>query len=241
MHVSQFEVWKIAQRCLEAAGVPAGHDREGAFATMWLSGHEFPGMDMLSKADLRDGASWSLTLTRTDEGLHLDAAGRPLVSLAVDVVDMAVAEAARINDDASVTLTISNACCPLYLIPFAVRRTQQSGTYIFTWQTANDKVTVTVAGDRVWIDGNQPDSLNDVTTVCDIVLTYRANRDPSSTPEGCLLTPEQLANRHDKRLSTGVEVVEDDWKRMVQMSRDVLVPDSAESRARGAGGGNAND
>ena len=121
MHVSLFEVWKITQRCLEAAGVPAGHDREGAFATMWLAEHGFPGIVMVSAADLRAGSDWSLSLSRTGGATQLDAAGLPLVSLGVDAIDLAVSDAAE--------LTIAKACAPLYLIPFAARRTHQSGTF----------------------------------------------------------------------------------------------------------------
>ncbi|MBT3556128.1 MAG: DUF3726 domain-containing protein [Rhodospirillales bacterium] len=236
MHVSLFEVWKITQRCLEAAGVPAGHDREGAFATMWLAEHGFPGIVMVSTVDLSTGADWSLSLSRTESATQLDAAGLPLVSLGVDAIDLAVADAVS----NVVELTVVNACAPLYLIPFAARRTHQSGTFTLRWEIAGDAICATVSGEQVWIDGGNLDTLNDVTTRCDAKVIYDPQGN-SGAPVGQLLTAQQIDTRRQDCLAHGTEVDKAQWAELVQMSRAVLVPDSAESREHGAGGGDAND
>jgi hypothetical protein len=241
MHVSLFEIWKITQRCLEASGVPAGHDREGAFATMWLAEHGFPALDMMKATDLSCGSAWALTLTRSESGTQLEAGGLPLISLAIDAVDMVVADASETKENENTRLIITNACAPLYLLPFTARRAELSGVFTLRWQMGSNDVCITIAGKDVWIDGAQLSDLNDVTNRLDVTLTYCAGTRPNSTPSAGLLTPEQLSGRRRDSLSSGVEVDESDWSGLVEMSRAVLVPETAESRAHGAGGGNAND
>ena len=84
------------------------------------------------------------------------------------------------------------------------------------------------------------DTLNDVTTQCDITVMYDPQGN-SGTPDGQLLTAQKIHARRQNCLAHGTEVDEARWAELVQMSRAVLVPDSAASREHGAGGGDAND
>ena len=250
MRASLFEVWKLAQRTLEGAGVPDGHDREGAFAVQWLSERGFPGFEMFSEATPEMADRWALSIMGEVE---LQAGGCPLVSLGADVIDFCAA-AAEAAEGGVATVTVLGARGPACLLPFAARRCLNAGVCQIQWTTtAGVGFTAIVAGaETIWIDG--PPGLSaeeagqdicDIATPVDIIITFdragAALRAGEGAPDGRLLSPDILKKRRAACLAHGVEIAQPLWDRMATAARAVLVPASRHSRELGAGGGDAND
>lgn len=239
MQASQFEIWKLTQRTLEGAGVPDGHDREGAFAVQWLCGHGFPGFEMFGKLDTENAGAWRLAL---DDEMTLNASGRPVVSLGADIMDYCSAVAVR---EGMFEITVRAMRGPAFLMAFAARRCLNTGVCRLQW-SARDGVgyEVTVAGpETIWIDGGP--ELCDVSTTTDVTIMFdcdgAALRAGEGAPVGYLLNPEKLKARREKCLAEGIPVGSDLWDRMQAAARSVLVPATEQSRELGAGGGDAND
>ncbi len=249
MHASLFEIWKLTQRVREGAGAPDGHDREAAFATTWLCERGFPAFDMLGKLK-PETASWWIKPDDAATPFVLNAHKNPLVSLGVDVIDLAEALAERANaqgrDEGSVL--VLNARAVLFALPFAARRAANAGVFRLRWVCDGTAYQATVAGaEKVWIDGPDDSAagLLDVGQVCDLEVTYdvdgAALRAGDGVPPGNLMDPQRLAERRMQTLACGVEVDDALWAHMNAAARKVLVPESEQSRALGAGGGDAND
>ena len=73
-----------------------------------------------------------------------------------------------------------------------------------------------------------------VTIVCSRGITLEAS---TTTPVLMRLAPEDFAERYRRALVEGIEVDEILWQRLVELSRNVLVESTEESRRRGAGYG----
>lgn len=244
MRASLFEVWKLSQRTLEAAGVPDGHDREGAFAVQWLCERGFPGFHMFGEAKPEIASIWSLSIEGKSE---LQATGSPLVSSGVDVIDFCAA-AAMAAKQGTASVVVRAARGGLFLIPFAARRCANGGTCRLQWSVDGTEIDAVVGGaEAIWVDtpATEEQGLCDLSALVDITVTFdtdgAALRAGDGVPVGALLNPEKLRARRTRCLDQGVEIEVSLWDRMVTAARTVLVPTTQQSRELGAGGGDAND
>jgi hypothetical protein len=244
MRASLFEVWKLTQRTLEAAGVPDGHDSEGAFAIQWLCGHGFPGFEMFGEAKPETSSIWGLAKKTEAE---LQASGSPLVSSGVDVIDFCAAAAAT-AEQGTASIVVRAGRGAMFLLPFAARRCLNRGRCHLHWSTDGVKFYAVVAGvETIWIDASAVggNGLCHVTTPTDISVTFdndgAALRAAENAPVGNLLNPDLLKERRETCLAEGIEIAPQLWDRMATCALAVLVPATKHSRELGAGGGDAND
>ncbi len=249
MRASLFEIWKLTQRTLEGAGVPDGHDREGAFAVQWLTEHGFPGFAMFDESAPKLAGLWKLSISGNTE---LEASGAPLVSFGADAMDYCAA-IAESSENGEASIVVRNTRGPGFLIPYAARRCLNAGACRIEWTDGKGhEFSVIVAGpETVWIDcvsdnATDPEqALCDVTGTVDVTITFDRDgadlRAEDDAPEGKLLSPATLKERHMQCLANGIEVDQALWDRMQKTARVVLVPATELSREMGAGGGDAND
>jgi len=244
MRASLFEVWKLTQRTLEAAGVPDGHDREGAFAVQWLCGHGFPGFEMFGEAKPETASIWSLAKKSETE---LQASGNPLVSSGVDVIDFCAAAAAT-AERGTASIVVRAARGAIFLLPFAARRCLNRGSCHLHWSTDGVEFDAVVAGaETIWVDTSTAGGMElcQMSTPTDISVTFdndgAALRAKENAPVGNLLNPDVLKVRRETCLAEGIEIAPQLWDRVATAARAVLVPATKHSRELGAGGGDAND
>jgi len=249
MRASLFEIWKLTQRTLEAAGVPDGYDREGAYAVQWLCEHGFPGFELFGAVTPEISTAWHLSISGDAE---LQASATPLVATGVDVIDFCAAAATEAQG--AISIVVRAALGPIFLLPFAVRRCLNSGACRINWSLGEGHaIQIAVGGaGSVWIDAISSqaekvggDELFNVDTPFDVTVTFdydgAALRAEEDAPPGELLSPNTLKARRAATLAHGVDVTPELWSRMADAARAVLVPTTALSHNSGAGGGNAND
>ncbi|MBC8240237.1 MAG: hypothetical protein H8E30_07145 [Alphaproteobacteria bacterium] len=196
MRASLFEIWKLTQRTLEAAGVPDGHDREGAFAVQWLSGRGFPGFEMFGEAKPEIASIWSLAMASETE---LQAAGSPLISSGADVIDFCAA-AAEGAERGVASIVVRAARGPVFLLPFAGRRCLNKGACRLHWSAdgGGEFDAVAAGAEAIWLNasGVEEQGLYQMNTPVDITVTCdcdgAALRAGDGAPAGALLNPAIL-------------------------------------------------
>lgn len=243
MRVSQNEVYRIAQRALEGAGAGYGTDRDGAAAVAWLEARRLPGLAMLAAAlDRMERAFAPLAAPRRGrDNAALDLAGRPAIAWSgagVDCADLLL-------DQGAPGVRLERCRWPLFLLPAAVARAAGRRSLRLSWAAAGGAVTCLAGCDgacRIVGEGIDLAAAFLDPAPVDAVLEHPASavRAQERGRRAQVIDADTLEAALRRTLAEGIEVDADDWARVAETAKRVQVPASAESRARGAGGGDAN-
>jgi hypothetical protein len=247
MQVSQNEVYRLTQRALEASGAGYGIDRDGARAVAWLGARGLPGLTMLADAlDAMADAFAPLAPPQRD-GMtgSLDLGGRPAIAWAGAAMDCF---ALLLGDGRQAALTLRRCRWPLFLLPAAVEQAMRSKPLKLNWRVGATEVICIAGGDgacrivleggeaepgRVFLDGAPVDAMLETPTR-NARATARAT--PVRVIDAAALEAALRASLQD-----GITVEDGVWQRIAAVAARVLVPATTDSRARGAGGGDANE
>lgn len=245
MRVSQNEVYRTAQRALEGAGAAYGVDRDGAEAVAWLAARGLPGPALLAQAlERMEDAFAPLAPPRQLHGTPLiDLGGRPAVAWAAAVIDcLDLAQRAGME-----RLRLRACRWPLFLLPAALRHAQRGWAIQLRWNVGTAAVICALHGAdgcRIIVEGGPPDLtplfLNSAPVGVVLDAAGRNARVVGRIADVQLVDAPALDAALARSLTEGIEVDDAVWARLAGAARRVLVPASEESRARGAGGGDAN-
>lgn len=248
IRVSQNEVYRAAQRALEAAGAPFGIDRDGALAVAWLEARQLPGLDLLAVALGRlDGAFGSFAAPEMDSTpAVLDLEGRPALAASGAVLDCL--GLLRDRQEKPVPLSIRRCRWPLFLLP-ALATAAGGGTgFLLRWRYGAAKVTCIAEPTgrcRIVLESSRID-LGQVVRSSGPVEALVQDR-TSSVRQASRADPARIVDAETlevalrRTLTAGILVDDALWTRIGEVAARVLVPPSDESRQRGAGGGDPND
>ena len=244
MRVSQFEVYRLCQRSLEALGAPYGVDRDGAAAVVWLEARGLPGLALLAgdlPALARPGAFAGLALApgAHDGEARLDAGGRSALAFLGGAVDLLRLLAARAPDRCG-RLRLEGCRSPLFLLPGAVAACGPDDGVEIAWgglaaRIGRRRLSIAV------LPGLDPaEALGESGPVAvGLALAPGSGRGarPSAAP---ILTQDDLDESFVRALDQGIEADDALWQQLSAIAARVQVPASEVSRLKGAGGGDAN-
>jgi hypothetical protein len=148
-------------------------------------------------------------------------------------------------------LRVQSCRWPLFLLPFAARRAESGRGTRLRWGEGDAAVFVSAnppgdpaAGCRIVCAGEDRDPAAVMTgdLPVDVVLSgmMTAVRAPARPRSVQVVDAARLDDALNRSLAEGIAVDDAVWARIGAVASRVLVPASEESRARGAGGGDAN-
>jgi hypothetical protein len=221
-----------AFRALDAGRAAAGVDEDSAYAVAWLEACGFPGLAMLAVA--LDGSSRetrSAGLAPAPDG-RIDAGGRSCLFFAPCLVDYLVARGEAGKAAHHEGLVLANAMHPIALVASAARFCPDGCAVTIRWQGADGSQVEAHAGPMgARVEG--VDRWDADAPVAMVELAFDADFDHAATPAD----GQVLADRLARSLREGIEVDAGAWMRVSAYAAGILVPESEESRARGAGAG----
>lgn len=245
MRISQNEIYRMGQRALEGAGAPYGLDREGARATAWLEARGLPGLAILAASLPAMGGAFAPLPPPRQRGSagELDLAERPCLAWAGAVLDCFT----LLVPDAGADLLVRRARWPLSLLPALVPMARRGRGLRLSWEgqgggficSVGPTGACRIAGTR--LPGGLRQALLSPDPVDAAIRDARsAVRGPDRDPAARVIDDAALDAALGRSLAEGVEVEDALWNTITTAAARVLVPASEESRARGAGGGDAN-
>ena len=238
MRVSQFEIYRLIQRSMEALGADYGVDRDAARFVSWLEARGLPGLAMFGQQLARLEAGLPRPRIEHRNGTDIDVAvDGPAIACAGALLDLAVGYLRQSGD---VQLRLRGCSAPVYLIPAAV---EADLPLSLAWPTPRGEVSAVMAEGAVSLfvkEGAAIDAALLDNSIGDVVLKAIRKASPRRTGVGVALTADSLRQRLDHSLDAGVAVDPALWQRIDRVAARVQVPASTVSRERGAGGGDAN-
>ena len=244
MIVSWNELQRVCQKAFRGLGVAAGTDDDSAFAVLWLQARGLDALAPLAAALSALGRTSPKPLVHSGRETWadvLDAGGQPAVSVASDALDFAVSCAGGRGTAAEVrVLAVEGGI----FVAGALAHRPPSGHRIrVRWREGDTRRELDTGpiGERLLLTapaGGEEDDGPASDTVRILIGEPRGRRHPSWRIDA---DEAELERRALHSVTHGIEVPDALWGRLLTFAGRTLVPASAVSRERGAGGGEYGD
>ena len=225
MSYSYYEVYTNAQRAFSGLGFPYGADEDAAYIVAWLEAFDLNGVNLFSslysKLDNSFNASFENTIGNT-----LDLEMRSCLMVGPGLIDYLTFQANKNNE---IKIEIINCADPLFLIPLLYRSIKKN---IFSNIVDERNILAVINKENIFI---HPELKKNKISNLNIILSKKIFK--------TLDTNNDFTNYSTlrKNLSNGLNPNSTDWNTISELAFRTYVPESEESREKGAGGGDAND
>ena len=225
MSYSYYEVYTNAQRAFSGLGFPYGADEDAAYIVAWLEAFDLNGVNLFSSLYSKLDSSFNGSFENTI-GNKLDLQKRSCLMVGPGLIDYLTFQANKNNE---IKIEILNCADPLFLIPLLYRSIKKN---IFSNIIDNKNTLAVINKENIFIHSElKKNKLLNLNIILSKKIFKTLDTDNDFTNYSALR----------KNLSNGLNPNSTDWKTISKLAFRTYVPESEESRKKGAGGGDAND
>lgn len=252
MKVSHNELTGLCRRAFEGLGFHAGDHEDAADMVVWLEQHGLGGVDALRRGldYLADNSLLAMDRAFEDPSLAvIDAAGNSVLVCGSTAADLAYAKARRKGLS---VVKVRDCYNRILMLGYLARCARRGMNLMAFWRNSEDpKVVEQVVSIRAYeeyptlllYEIEDPDDTltrnRSVTLIASphFSMLQALYPDPEEATLLQVLGPEDFRRQSTHVLDHGMEVDEDLWRRLKDLSALTLVEATEDSRARGAGEG----
>ncbi len=211
---SYYEVYTNSQRAFSGLGFTYGSDEDAAFITTWL--------EKIKELDNTFNAS----IDPSNINDEFDCKNKSSLMIGPGLIDYLIS---KVDKKENLKLTLKNCNDPIFLIPLLYKYAKKNINSQFL---LDQKIDAQITNKNISINR-------------DIISTnYQRNFDLLLTKN--ILNEQKLdinipSSNINNLLSEGINPDKKSWNQISKIAFRTFVPESEESRAKGAGGGDAND
>ena len=223
---SYYEVFTNTQRAFSGLGFTYGSDEDAAFITTWLEVFGFDGIKLLTfKIEELDN-TFNASIDPSKINDEFDCKNKSFLVIGPGLIDYLIS---KIDKRDNFKLTLKNCSDPIFLIPLLYKYAKKNINSQFL---LDQKVYVQITNKNIRVNR-------------EIISTnYQRNFDLLLTKN--ILKEQKLdinisSSNINNLLSKGINPDKESWEEISKIAFRTFVPESEESRAKGAGGGDAND
>ena len=240
MSFSYYEVYITCLRAFNGMGFPYGADEDAAYMTTWLELYKLKGINklaaLLSTIDKKYNAKIDLQKIKSSPSINLD--NTSLLMKGPGIFDYLYQETKKNH---YLEVILDNCIDPIFIIPLAQRLSEKLDFVSARWiNDKNKKIGVNILQNKVEVGelDNNVAILNK-----QVLLQFSINNKSPRIRKLELLKMEYEINDtvKQKNLKGSLNPKASDWDIISNLARRTFVPESEESRKKGAGGGDDND
>ena len=226
MSYSYYEVYTNAQRAFSGLGFPYGADEDAAYIVTWLELYNLKGINLfcsfIEKFD--DKYDYEIDLLKNERIINLKNKSNLIAGPGIVDYLMSKFNINKINEH-----RLINCFDPIFLIPIFSKYIKKR---IYAKILNNNEILCLVDKEKISINRKLFD--NKINNSITINLSNKPNSNQ---------TLDIDINLKDsvKYLSVGLNPDQKNWDKIAALAFKSYVPESEESRSKGAGGGDAND
>ena len=223
---SYYEVYTNTQRAFSGLGFTYGSDEDAAFITTWLEVFGLNGIKLLNLKISELDNTFNASIDPSEVNDEFDCKNKSTLMIGPGLIDYLISKIDKRND---FKLTLKNCSDPIFLIPLLYKYSKKNINSQFL---LNQKVDAQITNKNICINR-------------DIISTnFQRNFDLLLTKN--ILNEKKLdinipSSNLNNLLSAGINPDKKSWEQISKIAFRTFVPESEESRAKGAGGGDAND
>lgn len=225
MSYSYYEVYTNAQRAFSGLGFPYGADEDAAYIISWLEAFELEGFNLFSSIQKKIDNNFNGALENNKLFNKINLEKRSCLMIGPGLIDFLNFHTLKNNE---IKIEFQNCSDPLFLIPLLYRAIKKN---IFSKIINQNKIYVVLGKNNIFIHDDIKN--NDCS---DFILNLSTNEYQISKE----INPLDY-NILNTNISNGLNPDQSSWDDISDLAFRTYVPESEESREKGAGGGDAND
>ena len=223
---SYYEVYTNTQRAFSGLGFTYGSDEDAAFITTWLEIFGLDGIKLLKLKIEELDNTFNASIDPSKINDEFDCKNKSFLVIGPGLIDYLVSKIDKRDD---FKLTFKNCSDPIFLIPLLYKYAKKN---IYSQFLLDQKIDVQITNENIRVNR-------------EIISTnYQRNFDLLLTKK--IFNEQKLdinipSSNINNMLSRGINPDKKSWDLISNIAFRTFVPESEESRAKGAGGGDAND
>ena len=225
MSYSYYEVYTNAQRAFSGLGFPYGADEDAAYIISWLEAFELDGVHLFSSMKKKIDSNFNGALENNKLTNKINLEKRSCLMMGPGLIDFLNFHTLKNNQ---IDIEFQNCSDPLFLIPLLYRAVKKN---IFSKIINQNKIYTVLGKNEIFIHDDIKNN------ECEnFILNLSKNEYQMPNKEKSV-----EYNLLNTNISNGLNPNQSSWNEISDLAFRTYVPESEESRAKGAGGGDAND
>ena len=225
MSYSYYEVYTNAQRAFSGLGFPYGADEDAAYIISLLEAFELEGIHLFSRIQKKIDSNFNGALENNKLTNKINLEKRSCLMIGPGLIDFLNFHTLKNNE---IKIEFQNCSDPLFLIPLLYRAVKKN---IFSKIINQNNIYAILSKNEMFIhdDIKNNDCANFVLKLS--TNEYQISKEINSLDYNILNT----------NISNGLNPDQSSLDKISDLAFRTFVPESEESREKGAGGGDAND
>ena len=223
---SYYEVYTNTQRAFSGLGFSYGSDEDAAFITTWLELCGLNGIKLLNLKIKDLDNSFNANIDPSKINSDFDCNNKSTLMIGPGLIDFLIS---KVNNNINFKITMKNCDDPIFLIPLLYKYAKKD---INSEIISNHKIQAQITNKNIAINKEI------------ISTTYQEDFDlllTKNTINEQKLDINIQSSKINEMLSNGINPDKKSWDQISEIAFRTFVPESEESRSKGAGGGDAND
>ena len=223
---SYYEVYTNTQRAFSGLGFSYGSDEDAAFITTWLELCGLNGVKLLNLKIKDLDNSFNANIDPSKINSDFDCNNKSTLMIGPGLIDFLIS---KVNNNINFKITMRNCDDPIFLIPLLYKYAKKN---INSQIISSHKIQAQITNKNIAVNKEI------------ISTTYQENFDlllTKSTINEQKLDIHIQSSKINEMLSNGINPDKKSWDQISDIAFRTFVPESEESRSKGAGGGDAND
>ena len=223
---SYYEVYTNTQRAFSGLGFSYGSDEDAAFITTWLELCGLNGVKLLNLKIKDLDNNFNANIDSSKINSDFDCNNKSTLMIGPGLIDFLIS---KVNNNINFKITMKNCDDPIFLIPLLYKYAKKN---INSQIISSHKIQAQITNKNIAVNKEI------------ISTTYQEDFDLLLTKN--IINEQKLdihiqSSKINEMLSNGINPDKKSWDQISDIAFRTFVPESEESRSKGAGGGDAND
>ena len=230
---SFYEIYITAQRAFTAMGFPYGSDEDAAFIIAWLELNNFQGIKILANliSEMDQKYEGKIEINNLNEKINFK--NKSILMKGVGLIDYLNSE---IKNKNKISINIINCKDGILFLPLLYIKSEYVNSYKLTFHDVNNEIkTYEIIDKEIILCQKKYNNLLSKNTVCIVINNNKEKLNNSN--KSSIISEKKI----QKNLAQSIKPKSDSWNKIIKLANKTFVPESEESRNKGAGGGNDND
>ena len=226
MSYSYYEVYTNTQRAFSGLGFSYGSDEDAAFIITWLELCDLNGIKLLNLKIKDLDYNFNAYIDPSKINSDFDCNNKSTLMIGPGLIDFLIS---KVNNNINFKITMRNCDDPIFLIPLLYKYAKKN---INSQIISSHKIQTQITDKNIAVNKEI------------ISTTYQEDFDlllTKNTINEQKLDIHIQSSKINEMLSNGINPDKKSWDQISEIAFRTFVPESEESRSKGAGGGDAND